>query len=147
MSINAEPLRKILELECNKGYVDSAVIGGLDRFLRRWSGQAIESITNPQLLNRFHRLVNSSYASMTKQQRQEWVAAVFDFLAELERREEERTEVKLPPAASRLSSEARKQGMVVNQSIESPITVIKGVSSGLATKFNRLGVRTVRDLL
>jgi ATP-dependent DNA helicase RecG len=37
--------------------------------------------------------------------------------------------------------------MAVNQSIESPITVIKGVSSGLATKFNKLGVKTVRDLL
>ena len=147
MSINAEPLRKILELECNKGYVDSAVIGGLDRFLRRWSGQAIESITNPQLLNRFHRLVNSSYASMPKQQRQEWVAAVFDFLAELERREEKKTEVKLPPVASRLSSEARKQRTVVNQSIESPITNIKGISSSLTTKFNKLGVKTVRDLL
>lgn len=147
MLVNVEPLRKILELERNKEYSDSAVIGGLDRFLRRWSGQAIESITNPQLLNRFHRLVNSSYASMTKQQRQEWVAAVFDFLAELERREEERTEVKLSPVASRLSSEARKQRIAVNQSIESPITVIKGISSSLATKFNKLGVKTVRDLL
>jgi len=147
LPINIEPLRKILELEHNKGYVDSAVIGGLDKFLRRWSSQAIESITNPQLLNHFHRLVNSSYASMTKQQRQEWVAAVLTFLVEAERREEEKTEVKLPPVASRLSSEARKQRMAVNQSIESPITVIKGVSSSLATKFNKLGVKTVRDLL
>jgi len=84
---------------------------------------------------------------MTKQQRQEWVAAVLTFLVEAERREEEKTEVKLPPVASRLSSEARKQRMAVNQSIESPITVIKGVSSSLATKFNKLGVKTVRDLL
>ena len=75
MSLNAEPLRRVLELECKKGYVDSAVIGGLDRFLRNWAGQAIESITTPRLLNRFSklRLVNSNYASLTKQQRQEWV--------------------------------------------------------------------------
>jgi len=145
--VNVEPLRKILELERNKGYLDSAVIGGLDKFLRRWSGQAIESITNPQLLSRFHRLVSSSYASMTKQQRQEWVAAVFDFLAELGRKEDEKTKVKLSPVASRLSSGAKRQRMAVNQSIESPITVIKGVSPGLATKFNKLGVKTVRDLL
>jgi len=74
LSINVEPLRKILELEHKKGYVDSAVIGGLDRFLGKWAGQAIESITNPQLLNRFRKLmVNSNYASLTKQQRIEWV--------------------------------------------------------------------------
>ena len=83
MSINTEPLRKILELECKKGYLDSAVMGGLDRFLRNWAGQAVESITSPQLLNRFNklRLVNSNYASLTEEPRQEWVKSVIDFLA------------------------------------------------------------------
>ena len=149
MSISVEPLLKILELERNKGYVDSAVIGGLDRFLHNWTGQTIESLTNPQLLNRFYRLhlINSNYASLTKQQRQEWVTAVLDFLAEAERQQGEKTEVKLPPVASRQSSEATKQRTVVKQSIDSPITGIKGISSSLANKFNKLGVRTVRHLL
>ena len=147
MSINVEPLRKILELERNKGYSDSAVIGGLDKFLRRWSGQAIESIANPQLLNRFHRLVNSSYASLTRQQRQEWVAAVLNFLVEVEHREGEKGEAKLTPVVSRPPSGIKVQRTAVNQSIESSITSIKGISSSLATKFNKLGVKTVRDLL
>jgi len=147
LSINVEPLRKILELERNKGYSDSAVIGGLDKFLRRWSGQAIESITNPQLLNRFHRLVNSSYASLTRQQRQEWVAAVLNFLVEVEHREGEKGEAKLTPVVSRPPSGIKVQRTAVNQSIESSITSIKGISSSLATKFNKLGVKTVRDLL
>ena len=150
MSINVEPLRKILELECKKGYVDSAVIGGLDRFLRNWAGQAIESITNPQLLNRFHKLhlVNSSYASLTKQQRKQWVNGVLDFLAEAEPKKGEKGEaklpeegIKLPPLVSRPSPPAK------GQSIDSPITVIRGISSSLATKFNKLGVNTIRDLL
>jgi len=147
LSINVEPLRKILELERNKGYSDSAVIGGLDKFLRRWSGQAIESIANPQLLNRFHRLVNSSYASLTRQQRQEWVAAVLNFLVEVEHREGEKGEAKLTPVVSRPPSGIKVQRTAVNQSIESSITSIKGISSSLATKFNKLGVKTVRDLL
>ena len=67
--INAEPLRKILELEQKKGYVDSAVIGGLDRFLSNWAGQAMESITSPHLLGRFSQLVNSQYSNLTNQQR------------------------------------------------------------------------------
>ena len=83
MSINAEPLRKILELEHNKGYEDTAVIGGLDRFLRNWTGQAAELITNPPQLNRFRRLlIKSNYASLTKPQRKEWVTDVLDFLGE-----------------------------------------------------------------
>ncbi|MCL0030355.1 ATP-dependent DNA helicase RecG [Thermodesulfovibrionales bacterium] len=143
MSINVEPLRKILELEHKKGYVDSAVIGGLDRFLRNWASRAIESITTPQLLNRFHKLlINSNYASLTKQQRQQWVNDVLDFLAEAEGRERDPQQaIKLPRAVSRPSPPAKRWD------IDSPITVIKGISSSLATKFNKLGVKTIRDLL
>ena len=152
MSMNVEPLRKILELEHDKGYVDSAVIGGLDRFLRRWAGQAIESITNPRLLSRFYRLrlVDSNYASLTKQQRKEWINEVFAFLSEAEV-EAGKGEVKPPkegvvlPVASRRSLGGQK--VVAPQSIDSPITALKGVSTNLAAKFNRLGVKTIRDLL
>ncbi len=149
MSINVEPLRKILELEHNKGYINSAVIGGLDRFLRNWAGQAIESITNPQLLNRFRKLnlVNPDYASLTKPQRKEWIQGVLDFLAEIERSEGEKGEAKLTPIVSRPPSGTRVQRTVVYQSIDSPVTVIRGISSTLATKFSKLGVKTVRDLL
>ncbi len=152
MSVSVEPLRKILELEHKRGYVDSAVIGGLDRFLRNWAGQAIESITNPQLLGRFYklRLVDSSYASLTKQQRKQWAHDVLHLLAELER---ETGEVKLPqktpkaesaPATIRPSLAARRRAM---ESLDSPITVVTGISSSLASKFDRLGVKTIRDLL
>ena len=149
MLTNVEPLRKILELEYKKGYVDSAVIGGLDRFLRNWAGQAIESITNPQLLNRFHKLhlANPDYTSLTKQQRKDWVKGVLDFLAEVEGGEAEKGKAKPTPIISRQPSTVRRQTTVVNQSIDSPITIIRGISSSLATKFSRLGVRTVRDLL
>ena len=149
MSINVEPLRKILELEHKKGYADSAVIGGLDRFLCNWATQAIESITNPQLINRFHKLhlVNPNYASLTRQQRKEWVKGVLDFLAEVEHREGEKGEAKLTPVVRQPPSGTRVQRTVVSQSIDSPITVIRGISSSLATKFNKLGVKTVRDLL
>ncbi|MFC1993447.1 ATP-dependent DNA helicase RecG [Chloroflexota bacterium] len=151
MPINAEPLRKIIELEHKKGYADSAVIGGLDRFLRNWTEQAIESITNPQILNQFNRLhlVNPDYASLTEEQRKEWMNNVLDFLAELERVEADKVEAK-PPKATTMPSrpkKARSQTPMAHQSIDSPITVIRGISSSLAAKFKRLGVETVRDLL
>jgi len=147
LSINVEPLRKILELECKKGYVDSAVIGGLDRFLHHWSGQAIESITNPQLLSRFQklRLVNSNYASLTREQRKQWMNSVLDFLAKLERREAGTGDAKMSAVASKPSS--KRQSAPTSKSIDLPITNIKGISSSLASKFKKLGVETVRDLL
>jgi len=149
LSINVESLHKVLKLEQEKGYADSAVFGGLDKFLRNWAGQAIESITDPKLLNRFHKLhlVNPKYASLTKQQRKEWVKAVLDFLAEEELREAEGGKAKLTPVANKPSSRSRVQRTVVSQSIDLPITVIRGISSSLATKFSKLGVKTVRDLL
>jgi len=149
LSINVEPLRKILELEHKKGYVDSAVIGGLDRFLHKWAGQAVESITNPRLLKRFHKLhlTNPNYASLTKPQRKQWVKEVFDLLAEVEGGEGEKGEAKLTPIVSRPPSTPRVPRPVVYQSVDSHITVIRGISSSLATKFSKLGVKTVRDLL
>ncbi|MBE9483009.1 MAG: DEAD/DEAH box helicase family protein, partial [Chloroflexi bacterium] len=147
--MNIESLRKILELECKKGYVDSAVIGGLDRFLRDWAGQAKEPITNPQLLNLFRNLhlVNPNYASLTKQQRKEWVNSALDFLTGAEHREEEKGKAKSTTPISRLSPKPRQPSVIDKQSIDSPITIIRGISSSLAAKFTRLGVKTVRDLL
>ena len=150
--MNVEPLRKILELEQKKGYVDSAVIGGLDKFLRNWTGQAIESVTNPHLLKRFHQLlVKSSYASLAGQRRQEWVNAVLSLIAATEGGNAR--EVKRPkkPPASPVRKKTRitdsPPAQIKGGSIESPISITKGISTSLTTKFGKLGVKTVRDLL
>ena len=156
MLANLGPLRKILELEHKRGYIDSAVIGGLDRFLQNWTGQVIDSITNPQLLNRFYKLnlVNSNYASLTKQQRKNWVNGVLNFLVEAEHIEMKKGEAGRPrentmviPGDSQISPRARKQSIETAQSIDTLVTTLRGVSSSLATKFNRLDVKTIRDLL
>ena len=151
MSINVEPLRKILELEQKKGYVDSAVFGGLDRFLHNWAVQAIKSITNPRLLSRFHHLIDSGYASLTKQQRKQWVDDVLAMLAEVE--PGEKSEARLPESRTvpltkaKAPVSSRPSSPVTGYGIDSPITIIKGVSSSLATRFSRLGVKTIRDFL
>ncbi|MFH0768928.1 MAG: OB-fold nucleic acid binding domain-containing protein, partial [Chloroflexota bacterium] len=149
MSLNSEPLRKILELECKKGYADSAVIGGLDRFLHNWAGQTVESIITPRLLTHFKKLhlVKPNYASLTKEQRKEWLSSVLDFLTETEGKNIGKGKTNPPPAVRQSPSRAKSQKSVVNQSIDSPITVIKGISDGMATKFSKLGIKTVRDLL
>ena len=84
--MNAEPLRKVLELEARKGYQNTAVFGGLDRFLGRWAAEAAAAITNRQLLRHFNELglAKANYALMTPEQRREWAARVLDFIANAE---------------------------------------------------------------
>ncbi|MBL7126652.1 MAG: hypothetical protein ISS58_05550, partial [Dehalococcoidales bacterium] len=55
MADNFESLHKILELEQKKGYDNTAVIGGLDRFLKNWAGQVAEAIPDRRLLHRFQQ--------------------------------------------------------------------------------------------
>ncbi|MBM4432521.1 MAG: ATP-dependent DNA helicase RecG [Chloroflexi bacterium] len=145
MPLNVEPLHKVLELEHKKGYEDSAVIGGLDKFLHHWSSQTVGAITNRQLLRRFNKLFKTNYASMTKQQRKQWASDVLEFLEDAGQAPIEKSE---PPAAATLPTrKASKPKTAVSQSVDSPITAIRGISTGLATKFAKLEVKTIRDLL
>ena len=109
MAVDIGSLRKILELEQQKGYPDSAVIGGLDRFLYRWIGQAAGSLNSPKLLTRSSELnlVNPGYASLSQGQRARWVEGVLSFLAELEDQEEEKGKARLVPPASRPAARPR----------------------------------------
>ncbi|HUT96782.1 MAG TPA: DNA helicase RecG, partial [Dehalococcoidales bacterium] len=156
MALNIESLGKILELERDKGYTDSAVIGGLDKFLHRWSGQAIESITNPNLLAQFRRLRldDSKYAAMTQPHRRRWIEEILAFLSELGEVPAEKVEVKPPPSVNppaprkRLSTpKVANIAKIATGSLYASITSLKGVSAAMAAKFERLGVRTIRDLL
>jgi len=145
------PLRKILDLEQKKGYQDSAVFGGLDRFLQNWSGQAVESVVSPQLLKRFRQLFKADYASMTVEQRREWINSILGFLADLEGK----GSLDRPPVVSPVATPVKKSIPKVKKqsvpaggnSLDSPVTVVRGISTSLAGKFGKLGVKTVRDLL
>ena len=119
-----EPLRKILELEKARGYRDSAVIGGLDRYLVRLRGEA-RSVEGP-----LSGLLLESYSELDRARREQWVESVLGQLVG--------SEGELRPGPGR--------GEAVPP-LDSPITTVKGISSSLASRFSRLGVMTVRDLL
>lgn len=147
--MNIEPLQKILELEQKKNYADSAVIGGLDKYLRNWAGQAEESITSPRLLKRFQHLAGSNYASLNGQQRKEWVRKVFDLLAEVGDKGGGKApgKTRAAPVRGKLPPASRPPSTTIAHSIDSSITVVRGISSGLSAKFGKLGIKTIRDLL
>jgi ATP-dependent DNA helicase RecG len=156
-----ESLRKILELEEKKGYQNTAVIGGLDKFLPNWSLHIRKSIHNPALLKHFSEETSSDlrYASLPKSDRREWARKMLRLLDELEssppKNLSTQPALKVPPISPANIIPKRKaaltapiSGKVANKpSLDSPVTLVKGISEGLQKKFARLGVNTVRDLL
>ena len=149
MPIDFTPLRKVLELEYKKNYSDSAVFGGLDRFLAKWVAQAEATITDPNLLKRFSklRLHKINYASLNEQQRRQKIDDILSFISEAGQTASLKSEVKPPPKKSLPLTKLRTKLTTTVASIDSPIIVVKGISSTLATKFGKLGVSTIRDLL
>ena len=75
--LQPESFRKILKLEESKAFNDTAVVGGLDRFLERWASD-IGSMAGDQDVS---GLSVGSYRRMTSQEREEWVGR---WLARLE---------------------------------------------------------------
>ena len=137
---HVEALLKILELERSKGYEDVAVVGGLDRYLRVYLNKAKDSgesscasrICSPDF----------SYAALTREQRRQWA---------------EKTRQHLTGSPSARESPVKKQSAKpspVRQlppapgiSLDSPITAVKGIGPSSASRFAKLGVRTIRDML
>jgi ATP-dependent DNA helicase RecG len=139
-----DSLRNILELECRKGYTDKAVIGGLDKYLHKQAGQIRQSINNPQLLSGFDELnlAKSNYGSYGMDERKRWITNVFGWLDKLEKAPKSRQQsvVSSQTAAAEPRQKRREE-------LDSPITVIKGISTSADKKFTKLNVRTVHDLL
>jgi ATP-dependent DNA helicase RecG len=146
LALDGGPLRRVLELERERGYTDRAVIGGLDRFLRRWAAQAAASIAIPRLLADFRklRLDHPNYASLNQERRQEWIDGVLAFLDSASEKETEKPPLKKSTAPKRRPPVTAPAS---GQPLELPITSLKGVSTAMAAKFKKLGVNTIRDLL
>lgn len=147
-----EPLRTILLLECRRGYSDTSVIGGLDKYLVRWAMRNRGEVTSPEALSQFDVLLgNPNYAQWDKERRRLWVQEMLDWLDRFDRStknvkglavQEKVETIKSVPRGSR-STSSFKGGL----GLDAPVTSVKGVSSVTSARLARLGVRTVRDLL
>ena len=142
-----DTLRRILELEKAKGYDDSAVIGGLDKFLLRWSERVKQNISQPKLLRRFNQLVPAKpgYATWDSSKRREWSAQLLSLLAEIESASEAPPKAKSSPVEKKLP--VRKASSPSGRWQDAPLTTVKGINVATAARFNRMGVSTIRELL
>ncbi len=141
-----DSLRNVLELERRKGYTDRAVIGGLDKYLHKQAGQIRQGINDPRILRAFDELnlARSDYGSYSMHERKRWVASVFGWLNKLEKPSETNSSQQSVVSRRTAAAEPRQKGKAP---LDSPITVIKGISASVEKKFAKLNVRTVRDLL
>ncbi|MDM7999767.1 MAG: ATP-dependent DNA helicase RecG [Dehalococcoidia bacterium] len=141
-SPHTEALLKILELERSKGYEDVAVVGGLDRYLRTYVRKARdsgESLSASQICP-----PGFSYAALTKDRRRDWAESTHQRLSG-EHPDEPNPAAKKPPG-SRIPAR-RSLTVPPGVTLDSPITAVKGIGPGMAPKYAKLGVRTIRDML
>ena len=163
--LQPDSFRKILTLEESKGFDDTAVIGGLDRFLRL---QATD-ITTLAGYGDNKELLDVCYADLTPSQRQEWVSRWLSNLGADDEGVHELTtsrtdtagspRVKGKATAKAPASAGAKRATAQNGppakpapvlpglTLDSPVDRLRGVDSRLSARLSRLGVSSIRDLL
>ena len=114
-----EQLRKVLNLEKSKGYNNTAVFGGLDKLLERRADKFKGELPSP------------SYAELSISEREKWVESTLSGRTTVAKRQK------------RVQTTSPVDPTVFNESI----TAIKGISSRMLAKFDKLGVRTIKDML
>jgi ATP-dependent DNA helicase RecG len=148
--MNIESLRKVLSLEIKRGYANNAVIGGLEKFLANWSAGAMQSLTNPRHLAKLQKLFKVRYTGMASERRKEWVGEVLAFMDDLEKKAAKpvATAPKTPKIKPSAPAPVKVPAAAGNEKgLETPVIYVKGVGLVVAKKFEKLGVKTVRDLL
>ena len=164
------PFCKILDLEEAHGFDNSAVVGGMDQFIQRWSEQMSPLVPDPSEKD---YLLQPAYAELLAQERQQWAARWRDLLSGAglqpstlstnsdgspskgQRGAGATGTVSAPPervpsmaASPRLDDGGPRFGKPpVGLTIDAPIDKLRGVDSKLAARFQRLEVSTIRDLL
>jgi len=141
-----DSLKNVLELERRKGYTDKAVIGGLDKYLHSQAGQIRQNINDAQLLKSFDELslARSDYGSCSIDERKRWIAIVLGWLDRLQKPADMNSRQQSAVGRRTTGAELRQKR---KEGLDSPISVIKGISTSAEKKFAKLNVRTVRDLL
>ena len=150
--INIEPLRTILQMESQRNYANTTVLGGLDKYLRRWATDTKTRLNSPELLAQFNdlHLADSDYSSWDLEKRKAWINNVLDWLAQAEKLVGTIPEKKSragTTAASRKKVRITADPSAGASGLDSPVTAVKGVAAGSASKLAKLGVKTIRDLL
>jgi ATP-dependent DNA helicase RecG len=125
-------LRKVLERELDEGCRDRIVIGGLDRlFIQAAEDGHLDSL--PRLQALLGRLPAGGYRELPPAARRSWLGSAIQSVPPPPRPAQ-------PPAAP-----ARRAHSVAPLEPGDPITRLPGLRAGLASRFEKLGIRTLAD--
>ena len=144
-----DSLRNILRLEESRGFDDRAVVGGLDKFLQRWSSEMAALVAGGDLAE---QLTGRPYSRMSPEERRQWAGkwqAVLNddgpaHAAAPVAAAPAKPASKGPGAASKGRSRSKPPSGLT---VDSPVTRLRGVDTKTAARLARLDVATVRDLL
>ncbi|GAB4505883.1 MAG: ATP-dependent DNA helicase RecG [Anaerolineales bacterium] len=150
----AEKLLKILSLEEQRGYRNDAVIGGLDKLAEHWRKEAVAAYPSPDkqaLVGQVGDLLTVYPTRSTTEGREEVVRAIRKTIGRLEEQSAEPTGTPSPAQAQPAPRPAppapprdRPRGGL---GLDAPVTKVVGIKEEFAEKLEKLGVRTIRDLL
>ena len=133
-------LKRILQFELSKGCDDSAVIGGLDRYLEN----ARQDSRAAALLKRAPPLTRG-YGALPAAARRRWIEGALKAAPSAARTAGESTRGR-PRAAPAAPAPAAKPA-AGSDPLTWPVTTIKGVREALAERLAKIGVHSVRDLI
>ncbi len=143
MTGGVEGLRKVLELERKKKFTDSAVVGGLDGYLQRLSG-GNGGAGSRRFAVILRSLPTGGYRALHPVQRRR---VVEELLTAMDEGWAAGPVEKTAPTVQRPAARDERPVPLVIGTLDSPVTVLKGISGSREAKLARLGVRSVRDLL
>ena len=139
----AGAFQNILNIEESHGFDNKAVMGGLDKFLARWSeDMAAQAAGNEGFL------LKESYDSMSAAVREDWVAQWREALGGPPNPNKP---PKPNPAAQKKKTAAKKKPAYKappdEVTVDAPVNRLRGVDTKLTARLKRLDVETIRDLL
>jgi len=156
----ADQLRKVLALERRRKFANTAVVGGLDTYLLRFA-QDVQLRPSHRFSQILQALPTGGYRALHPVQRERVIdellkaaeggLPVVDGAPQAAARAASRSPrppVATPPQAppARVKPPAQPSTTTVG-TLDSPVTVLKGISRPGEARLAKLGVRTVRDLL
>jgi ATP-dependent DNA helicase RecG len=173
MKPSLEKLQKIFKLEAERGYDNHAVLGGLERMLSHWEGEARQDNISEDLIQAVITRIED-YARLAEKSRAETLDGLLkriqrseDGISEespetlQESREENileapepanepSTKTITPPADAAPQTTARASAARTPSgepaALNAPVTVLQGVGPRYANTLERLGLFTLRDM-
>ena len=147
-----DSLRNILRLEESRGFDDRAVVGGLDKFLQRWSSEMAALVAGGGDLA--EQLTGRLYNQMSPEERRQWASGWQEAL-NLDVPKDASPPPLAPAAKSGAASPKPSAGVKGGTrrkppsglTVDSPVTRLRGVDTKTAARLAKLDVATVRDLL